>query len=51
MDENEIFEALGVEPEAGDQGGNEQDDSAPAAQDGLRIYGITSFRFSGPSRS
>ncbi len=33
MDENEIFEALGVEPEAGDQGGNEQDDSAPAAQE------------------
>lgn len=33
MDENEIFEALGVEPEAWDQGGNEQEDSAPAAQE------------------
>lgn len=33
MDENEIFEALGVEPEAGDQGGNEQEDAVPAAQE------------------
>lgn len=33
MDENEIFEALGVEPEAGEHGGNEQEAAAPAAQE------------------
>lgn len=33
MDKNEIFEALGVEPEAGDHGGNEQEAAAPAAQE------------------
>lgn len=33
MDENEIFEALGVEPEAGDQGGNEPKAVEPTAQE------------------